>query len=201
MSVEDILETYVQVSLPGSSTENFDFLEDENNFVWEDDRMRLDKVFKYMHNVLSTNLWTNVIQPAVTNVTARVLDKMHVTCIRDMLHTHTLVLCKDAGNTKERNCSFCGQYVSTPQYVKFVANPYLMWTYKTKADSETFSMHKNSAALLFSVWKIIHFDYFLNVNLALTGQMPVKPFVQEVLSALDDCISTWPSCMHHVCAL
>ena len=56
MSVEDILETYVQVSLPGSSTENFDFLEDENNFVWEDDRMKLDKVFKYMHNVLSTNL-------------------------------------------------------------------------------------------------------------------------------------------------
>ena len=169
-----------------------------------------------MHNVLFSHLLTNVIQPAITNVTQRVLDKMHVTCVKDMLYTHILVLCKDSNNGRETNCCFCGQYVSNPQYVKFVPNPYLMWTNETnccqpyslycaqfqqkygmEATGEKFPMHRDSSTLLFSVWRVIHLNYFLNVNLTLSGPLQSKPFHQVLLSSLDDCISKWPPCMQH----
>lgn len=206
--LDDILDQYIRLRLAATSIRVSDKSDYSLPFPWDDPQTEIDKVFLYMHNKWRVHLLQNVIQPAVEMFTSKVMEDMHLLCIRELLFTHTL-LSVERYNPKESVCCFCNREVANPEYVTFLPNPYLMWQNDTncsqpyaiffsrmkhKADfppKQTFVMHKGNASLLFAGWRLMHLDYFVDANLYSSRETDLKGVL---LASIESCIRDKPAC-------
>ena len=212
--LKDILEQYLYFRLAASlikPCERSDLILSSSKFPWEDSATKIDDVFLYMHKKWHEHLANNIIEPAIEVFTSKVLEEMHLSCIRELLYTNTL-LSVEGSRRDDPICCICGEEVSNPEYVAFLPNPYLMWknntncsqpyaTYfsnlKHKVDHpprQTFAMHFGNASLLFAVWRLIHFDYFVDVNLHSTEGNSRKDLQKVLLASIESCIGQRPPC-------
>jgi hypothetical protein len=207
--LEDILDQYINFHLAATSIRVSDKLDYSFHFQWDDPQTKIDKVFLYMHNKWQVHLLQNVVQPAVEMFTSKVIETMHLSCIRELLLTHTL-LSVDRYRQNESVCCFCNKEATNEECVTFLPNPYLMWENDTNCSQpyatfysrmkfrsdfppkQTFVMHKGNASLLFAGWRLMHFNYFVDANLHSNKEADLK---RVLLASIESCIHDRPACI------
>lgn len=208
--LEDIFEQYTQFRQAALWMNRHDKLDYSVPFSWDDPHTKIDDVFLYMHNKWHIHLLENVVQPAVEMFTSKVLEEMHLSCIRELLSTHTL-LSEERCKPIESTCCFCNEEAMDTESVTFSPNPYLMWSNDTNCSQpyavflskmrrnlppkQTFAMHAGNASLLFAGWRLMHFDYFVDANLHSCQKDAGADLKRVLLASVESCIGIRPTCI------